>query len=178
MRSVLSMISATCSRGTRLHGVRSLAPIAAVALAAVVASGCGDEIGDSCTLSNDCSAQGDRTCDLASPEGYCTIQGCDFDSCPEEAICVRFFPSVETNISCTADGDCSPDELCALGGFCVPRSSEVRFCMKSCGSGGDCRDRYECRTEDLMLAHGGEPVLDPSKDPPSSLPRFCAAAPL
>jgi hypothetical protein len=34
--------------------------------------------------------------------------------------------------------------------------------MLACSSNGDCRDVYECRTLDLMKAHGGEPVPDPA----------------
>jgi hypothetical protein len=155
--------------------VRHSLLLSVLTVALLGAAGCGDEIGDSCSISSDCSAQGDRICDRNSPDGYCTILGCDFDTCPEEAICVRFFPAAQTDISCENDTDCTVDELCALGGFCVPRSAEVRYCMKTCGGNGDCRNDYECRDEGLMIAHGGEPVLDPSKNQ-SELPRFCAPA--
>ena len=60
---------------------------------------------------------------------------------------------------------------------CVPRSSEVRYCMKTCESSGDCRDGYECRDLDLMRAHGGEPVLAPGVPIDASSPKFCAIAP-
>src|SRR5689334_20827785 len=60
-----------------------------ISLAALV--GCGHEIGDSCIVSSDCSPVGDRQCDISQREGYCTIQGCDYNTCPQEAACVRFF---------------------------------------------------------------------------------------
>ena len=140
------------------------------------APGCGHEIGDSCSISSDCSSSGDRLCDIASTNGYCTIPGCDFDTCPEEATCVRFFSVGDTNIPCESNDECLAEELCTLGGFCVPRSAEVRFCMRKCGSDGDCRDNYECRTEQLMKDHGGEPVGPPGTAIGEIEP-FCAQAP-
>jgi hypothetical protein len=158
-----------------------------LAAALVVAgAGCGKEIGDSCVISSDCSVNGDRLClDPNANGGYCTIMGCDFDTCPSEAACIRFFTGGFTNRPCdptTEDvpggtNDCSLDELCSLAGTCVPRSSEIRYCMKICKSSGDCRGGYECRDLELMKDHGGEPVLAPGKPVDDSAPKFCAAAP-
>jgi len=149
---------------------------------ALLAVGCGKEIGDSCVVSSDCSPNGDRLCDTSSRGGYCTIQGCDFDTCPDEAACVRFFTGNFSNKVCNPtasheNSGCSLDELCSLVGQCVPRSSEIRFCMKTCGDDGDCRDGYECRTLELMKAHGGEPVLAPGAIVDETSPKFCASAP-
>jgi hypothetical protein len=141
--------------------------------------GCGKEIGDPCVISSDCDPDGARTCDISQKEGYCTIMGCDFSTCPEEAACVRFFTGGFQNRTCENSADeCSLDELCDINKHCVPRSSEVRFCMKTCESDSDCRDGYECRTFDLMKAHGGEAVLAPGVvvDETSS-PKFCAIKP-
>ena len=159
-----------------------------VALAAVIASAtlsaCGSEIGDGCSLSTDCSPEGDRVCDISSPGGYCTQIGCDYDTCPGEAECVRFFSVNSSNRTCnprTEDdttNDCTADELCALSGTCVPRLAEVRFCMRKCSSNGDCRDGYECRNEMLMQEHGGEPVPPPGQPLGDNLQGFCAAKPL
>ena len=93
-----------------------------------------------------------------------------------EAACVRFFTGNFSNLPCEAQTDCSLDELCSLKGFCVPRSSEARYCMATCDSNDDCRDGYECRTRELMISHGGEPVLEPGKTCVNS-PKFCATAP-
>ncbi|HWO19514.1 MAG TPA: hypothetical protein VNO30_12090 [Kofleriaceae bacterium] len=153
------------------------------ALGGLGALGCGKEIGDECLIGSDCSPNGDRQCDSSSKGGYCTVQGCDVSTCPEEAVCVRFFTGSFTNKPCdpvTEDAGadaCSLDELCSLAGNCVPRSSEIRFCMRTCESDDDCRGGYECRGLEEMKAHGGEPVLELGRTIDASVPRFCAAAP-
>jgi hypothetical protein len=146
----------------------------------VVAAGCGQQIGDSCIVSSDCAIDGSRVCDTSQGQvdGYCTIAGCDYDTCPGESVCVRFFSGGFSNKPCAGQADCSLDELCSLQNICVPRSAETRFCMKSCNQVSDCRDRYECRDLDLMKVHGGEPVLAPGDVvDEATAPKFCAAAP-
>jgi hypothetical protein len=149
-------------------------------LLVLVVSACGKEIGDECIVSSDCSPTGTRQCDTSTKGGYCTVQGCDFDTCPEESNCVRFFTGHFTNKPCDPitenieTDDCNLDELCSLVGACVPRSSEVRFCMRRCDSQDDCRDGYECRNEQLMIEHGGEPVLPPGQSFADGVPKFCA----
>ena len=160
-----------------------------LAVLAVVGA-CGKEIGDACVISTDCDPNGERLCDPSSNNGYCTIQGCDVATCPGESVCVRFFTGSFSNKACDHDPEnpadpsmpareCSFDELCALDDHCVARSSEVRFCMRTCGSNGDCRqdDGYECRDLEKMKLHGGEPVLDPGEVVDQRSPKFCAAAP-
>lgn len=172
-----------------------------VFLAFVLAAGCGQQVGDSCIVSSDCAIDGSRSCDRSMREGYCTIVGCDYNTCPGEAACVRYFSGGFANRPCdpaTEDrgsdptDDCSLDELCSLASECVPRSAESRFCMKKCDSVKDCRDGYECRDLGLMTAHGGEPVLAPYVPGPNDplveaaqhyqkrledAPKFCAMAP-
>jgi hypothetical protein len=72
---------------------------------------------------------------------------------------------------------CSFDDLCALDGFCAPRASEQRYCMKKCSSNGDCRNDYECRNLQEMKDHGGEPVLAPGLLVDDSTANFCAPSP-
>jgi hypothetical protein len=146
-------------------------------VAAALATGCGKEIGDSCVVDSDCSPNGDRKCIDQSNDGYCTIQGCDYSTCPEEAACVRFFTGSFENRDCDTTADCSLDELCNLNHKCVARSSEIRFCMKTCDSDGDCRDGYECRDLEKMRLHGGEPVLESGTPIDDNAPKFCAVAP-
>ena len=157
-------------------------------LVVVLAAGCGKEIGDACIVSSDCDPNGQRQCiDPNNHSGYCTIQGCDYDTCPSEAACVRFYTGQFNNKTCnpaTEDSpmppstdDCSLDELCDLEGHCVTRSSEIRYCMRKCSSDGDCRDGYECRDLTLMQEHGGEPVLAPGVPIDSHSPKFCAVKP-
>ncbi|MGN6109060.1 MAG: hypothetical protein ACTHU0_28400 [Kofleriaceae bacterium] len=167
--------------------MRSSVFLVATAAMAAMLAGCGKEIGDKCIVSSDCDPNGQRQCDLSSKEGYCTIRGCDFSTCPEEAACIRFFtgnfnnrpcdPTTEDRVGGNGTDDCSLDELCSLVGRCVPRSSEVRYCMKTCDSNDDCRDGYECRDLELMRAHGGEPVLAPGTIVDEKAPKFCAARP-
>jgi len=167
-------------------------------LLAIVAGGCGKEIGDSCTLSTDCDPNGTRICDPdpSSKDGYCTIQGCDYSTCPGEAACIRFFSGSFSSRTCASTDECvngrhnvpedpanpnydgTLDELCSVGGYCVSRSSEVRFCMRKCGSDDDCRDGYECRGLQKMKDHGGEPVLAPGLLVDDKAPKFCAMAPV
>lgn len=150
---------------------------------ALIAGGCGKQIGDACIVSSDCSTDGTRQCDASQREGYCTIMGCDYSTCPSEAACVRFFMGSFANKPCdpttenVSTDDCSFDELCSLAGQCVPRSAEVRYCMLQCSSSSDCRDGYECRDINLMIEHGGEPVLAPGDIVDSTSPKFCAEAP-
>ena len=171
--------------------MRSSSLITSLLLLLCGSAGCGKEIGDECFVNSDCSPNGDRQCiDAEDPssrivdhDGYCTIQGCDFDTCPDEAVCVRFFTGSFANRPCDPltedDGDpahdqCSFDELCSIAGSCVPRSAESRFCMRKCDSDGDCRDHYECRDLDDMREHGGEPVLAPGLRIDEDVQKFCA----
>ncbi|MCA9674071.1 MAG: hypothetical protein H6708_13860 [Kofleriaceae bacterium] len=164
------------------------AALVATSATATALTGCGNEIGDSCFLSSDCSPTGDRTCDVTQPEGYCTVLGCDYDTCPDEAVCVRFFvgsfankpcdPATEDLDASSATDDCSVDERCTLAGECVPAYAEIRYCMRKCSQQDDCRTPdYECRTQDLMIEHGGEPVLAPGERATSAQQAFCAVAP-
>lgn len=175
-------------RLARGRTTRARAALAAVLLAgaALGAGGCGKEIGDSCIIAADCGSDLQVICDVASIDGYCTIPGCDYGTCPDEAVCVRFFTASFENLPCNqatedlegegSTNDCGIDEVCTLTGQCVPSSAEVRFCMKTCEDASDCRDAYECRDQELMRAHGGEPVPPPGERL-EDFPAFCAQAP-
>ena len=97
----------------------------ALPLALLGAVACAPRIGDKCSLSTDCSANGDRLCDTTQPGGYCTIFNCEPDGCPEEAVCVVFNE-----------------------GTCPGVAQDVRFqrtfCMDLCRSSNDCRSGYTC----------------------------------
>jgi hypothetical protein len=49
--------------------------------------------------------------------------------------------------------------------------------MLECVDNGDCREDYECRDAELMIAHGGEPVPKVGETTGSNLTNFCAAKP-
>ena len=74
--------------------------LALVLCAAVGAASCGREIGDECVTPADCNPNGSRACDTSQPGGYCTIIGCDATSCPEEAVCIRYFPAEFLTLPC------------------------------------------------------------------------------
>ncbi|HSC88953.1 MAG TPA: hypothetical protein VLC09_16840 [Polyangiaceae bacterium] len=97
----------------------------------VVLLGCQPQIGDDCRRDLDCSQLRDRICDTTQAGGYCTQFNCSPTSCPKgESICVAFNNEPSTVPQCTNLGRTSP---------------YVRnFCMRVCGSDGDCRDGYIC----------------------------------
>jgi len=100
----------------------------ALALAALLL-GCTPKIGNSCTLSTDCSQLGDRLCDTTQPNGYCTVFNCEPDQCPS-SICVGFDPTLDPACGQADNGR-------------WPRF-EKSFCLAPCSTTSDCRDQYEC----------------------------------
>jgi hypothetical protein len=181
----------------RLIGLGLRLALGLGALTALAA--CGRNIGDGCSISTDCSAAGDRSCDLSQPGGYCTIEGCDDHSCPDSSVCVRFFPIDFLNTGCIADKNdpnpcmdaadicisCDPagdGAICGTDttgapladgvqpGLCAPRSTEHRLCVKTCSNNGDCRGGYECRK-------GGTRGSVPLISDPNGTAQFCVPMP-
>jgi hypothetical protein len=103
----------SCLRGWMLVGL------------VAILSACSPEIGDDCATALDCSASGTRLCDMTQSHGYCTLEGCEANTCPSEAICVEFGRRLE--------------------GESVERLART-FCMLKCDGDGDCResDGYYC----------------------------------
>jgi hypothetical protein len=99
-------------------------------LLSLVFVACKPEIGDECELSTDCSATGDRLCDLTQPGGYCTMFNCEPGSCPEEAVCIGY-----GNVLSSAPACRDPQ---------ASRRLQRTFCLKSCDSHDDCRGGYDC----------------------------------
>lgn len=144
-----------------LYAPRAMRPLlTAIFFAAVVLAGCAPKIGDSCSSSLNCSVNGDRVCDQAQPGGYCSIQSCEADTCPEDAVCVRFRPT--------------------------PSRFAQSWCMRKCSSTNDCRDEYGCYAEEELNAcvmFEPDPtmtlpileVLDQNR--PEDVVRFCAVMP-
>jgi hypothetical protein len=98
-----------------------------VAIAVVLGvTGCAARIGDPCSTGSDCSDDGLRICDRTSPGGYCTQAACDYDTCPGEAVCVRFFSIGNASAICASTMDCADGQVCSPAGGCVPPS--VRTC--------------------------------------------------
>jgi hypothetical protein len=132
------------------RGVRLLGLLGLLALLLTLV-GCTAKIGDSCTISTDCSVNGDRLCDTTQPEGYCTVFNCTPDTCPEDqSVCVAFDSTA-----------CGTEAVALARGQRFQRT----FCMKPCSSPTDCRAGYDC----VSLARPNNPeqaqVVDTS--PPS-----------
>lgn len=127
-----------------------------VALLTGLGAGCAPVIGDDCGDSVDCSVNGDRICDIAQPAGYCTIQSCEPDTCPDDAVCVRFRPE--------------------------PSRLAQAWCMKRCEKTDDCRkdDGYLCVLDselgDFEVEPGVELPIATTIDVERPDRRFCAAA--
>jgi len=142
-----------------------------LAVAATAGSGCKKMIGDECTTAADCNPNGTRSCDLSQPGGYCTIQGCDETSCPEEAACIRYFPAQFLTDACDptepANGCREGEEICLPSGLCAPLRTELRYCAKRCSANDDCRGGYECR----LAGTRGSLALTSSLD---AIIHFCA----
>jgi hypothetical protein len=98
--------------------------------ASIALLACKPEIGDSCEVSSDCSATGDRLCDTTQPGGYCTQFNCEPGSCPEEAVCIGYSNVVSPVPGCAGQ----------QGGQRLQRT----FCLKRCDSDDDCRGGYDC----------------------------------
>jgi hypothetical protein len=140
----------------RNAAVRFTIRAALVTLLALSAGACGKKIGDECKTAFDCNQTDEaRTCDISQPGGYCILEGCDQNSCPDEAACVRFFPRIGLEKSCDParhdPSDCGLEGECisdtdGTTHRCAPRTSEIRRCLLKCEGSGDCRDGYECRT--------------------------------
>lgn len=104
--------------------------------ALTLAAGCSPKIGDKCTVSTDCSATGDRICDITQPFGYCTQFNCEPNSCPDNAACINFGTTLSSGDPTKVPAAC----MSSQGNSPYMRS----FCLASCESDGDCRPEYAC----------------------------------
>lgn len=96
----------------------------------LLALGCRPGIGDECETSVDCSATGERRCDVTQPGGYCTQFYCDPGSCPDEAVCILYAATPSAVAACVDP----------TGAIPYQRS----FCLKKCEDNSDCREGYVC----------------------------------
>src|SRR6478609_1128998 len=100
---------------------------------AALAGACKPNIGDDCKISTDCSAAGDRLCDITAPSGYCTICNCEPGTCPDgEALCVEF------------GAQRGPAAATACQNKQSPSPYGRAFCMATCDDNSDCRSGYTC----------------------------------
>jgi hypothetical protein len=174
-------------------------------VAALFVAGCGAKIGDSCRSNIDCSPLGDRFCDTAPVEGYCTEEDCGPTSCPSEAVCIRFFEPL-ADVSCLtgnssstalgrgtctdindrcvcdvtdSDGNC----ICAMTddttGQCVSNGHCAPSSTERHWCERSCSSDSDCRTGYECRrtgTFGAEPI--PTFDEPVGKPaKFCAPKP-
>jgi hypothetical protein len=138
----------------------ALHPVTLVALVALVAlcGACRPEIGDPCRRAIDCSARGDRQCDLSNTsrdprgQGECILEGCSRDSCPKEAVCVKVYSSKFLSVACDPQredievgvDDCDPNEICLPEGLCADEITARTSCRRECKRESECRSGYDC----------------------------------
>lgn len=131
---------------------RFVSALSGAVLVALVLPGCSKEIGDSCSTALDCSASGTRICDMTQRGGYCTLDGCEENTCPDEAVCVLFGRR--------------------LDGQSIERLARP-YCMYKCDSTSDCRtdDNYACFSSTTFGAQDEAQILGNPKQ------KFCAQKP-
>ncbi len=160
--SPLSRGALSGSRKLALASRARTAPPLLLALGlGALGGGCKSEIGDACKRSQDCSLQGERTCDLSyridengieriNGNGECTIDGCSRGSCPEEAACVKSYSSAFVSTTCDASlaavgsSSCRPSEVCLPEGLCADELTARTSCRFVCENSSDCRPGYTC----------------------------------
>jgi len=123
---------------------KRFSPWLGMAVLAVV-TGCAPKIGDKCTVSTDCSAQGDRICDITQPGGYCTEFNCEPDSCPDGAACINFGTTLSIGDPGSPDNPNDPSTVPTACRVSQGNSPYQRsFCLAACESDSDCRADYAC----------------------------------
>ena len=156
-------------------------------LIGALTASCTSKVGDSCSSNQDCSPTGALICDLAKAGGYCTVQGCSQRDCPDNGVCVSFYPVDFLSVSCDparedsldtniAENKCEPHEICLSDGRCASKLSASRFCMQSCDDDGDCRDDYSCREtgrDGAEQVYSGE--LFENEDETNTDRKFCGS---
>jgi hypothetical protein len=114
----------------------------------------------------------DRQCQSPADGGRGSDAGLGGALPPCEPICPQDPTTTSLNETCP-DGptnDCTADEICLEEGVCAPLSTELRFCLKVCGSNGDCRGGYVCRPTGIE----GNELLSTT---PCAQTAVCAPAP-
>src|SRR4051812_12230223 len=152
-----SSLSYAFSRAVRMAvvGARRAVAGAVVASVAAIALACSPNIGDKCSISTDCSSQGDRLCDTSQPNGYCTQLNCIGNKCADESMCILFN---------AATPGCTYTDRSGPAASRIARS----FCMAECTKSSDCREHYVCA--DPRTAPWSAVILDDNQGRKSCLP--------
>ena len=91
------------------------------ALALIVCAGCTAQVGDACETDADCGQA--LRCDRSQPDGYCTVNACAVNGCPEESACIQF---QDESTFCMRRCDTTSD--CRDGYVCVGNYGDTAFC--------------------------------------------------
>jgi len=129
--------------------MRNYLLLVSLVFATSLASACAPAVGDSCNTAFDCSVNGDRQCDLARPNGACTVFSCEADTCPDDGVCVRWRPD--------------------------PSRLTFTACMRRCENDSNCRqdEGYRCMgAEEITITPEGGAVVAEVVDEERS-GRFC-----
>jgi hypothetical protein len=139
----------------------------ALFIVATAALGCGHNIGDECQTNVDCLFDGTRFCDTSPPDGkgYCTIEGCDWNTCPSEAVCIRFLTPV-LDESCTLP----LDKAVPLGRSDCPHADDRCVCDNAVN--GVCQ-QVKDKDGNLVLDMNGNPVPYAHCAPEATERRWC-----
>ena len=87
---------------------------------------CAKEVGDSCASDLECGTT--LICDEYSYEGYCTLEDCEFDSCPEGSRCIIF-----ENEASFCMAKCEGSNDCRDGYRCVADDEFGPYCRQNDG---------------------------------------------
>lgn len=91
------------------------------ALLACLALACSPTVGDKCTTDSKCGTS--LSCDLATPEGYCTKTPCRAGECPAEGTCVDFGAEKTFCMrTCDPDNECRSGLACRPAALCGPEA--------------------------------------------------------
>ncbi|HEX2573820.1 MAG TPA: hypothetical protein VH877_30000, partial [Polyangia bacterium] len=155
------------------HRLSLLAAAALVAFGGMMTA-CGNQIGASCRVNLDCSALGDRFCDVSAPGGYCTVEGCDNRSCPSGSVCIRFFQPIPSRLCnpLTANLNCAPSERCLCVNGAVDAQGNCPS-MSTPDKGGHCETNPStlCNTSSDCPPTGGACLCDyGDRDPQGNCP--------
>lgn len=133
----------------------SMARLVVASLLALLAVACKPKIGDDCGNSIDCSPNGGRICDTASPGGYCTIAPCDPNGCPESALCVEWRYEENRTSATWCMQQCSKDHDCDRGGYRCVAQDDPRLVTESGESLARITD-FDGRSDKKFCVYVGE----------------------
>lgn len=129
------MVSVACVVPDQYGARRMTRRFALLVIGVALLGACRSEIGDECSLTQDCNrTEVERICLTEGtqrfPGGYCTSFNCGPDSCADEAICVAYRAALGNSPECSEATN--------------SQRLQQTYCMRACESADDCRGGYAC----------------------------------